>query len=64
MLEILEDEMISAMALVGPPGLPGPPGLAHLTPTSVCRAEPVTTAHEAHEMSAWVTLPVGRILQP
>jgi isopentenyl diphosphate isomerase/L-lactate dehydrogenase-like FMN-dependent dehydrogenase len=53
MLEILEDEMVSAMALAGLPSL------AHLTPTSVCKADPVTLPHE---MSAWVNMPVGRIL--
>jgi isopentenyl diphosphate isomerase/L-lactate dehydrogenase-like FMN-dependent dehydrogenase len=53
MLEILEDEMVSAMALAGLPSL------AHLTPASVCRAEAVTPPHE---MSAWVNMPVGRIL--
>jgi isopentenyl diphosphate isomerase/L-lactate dehydrogenase-like FMN-dependent dehydrogenase len=52
MLEILEDEMISAMALAGLPGL------SHLTPKSVCKAEAVTMPHE---MSAWVNMPVGRI---
>jgi isopentenyl diphosphate isomerase/L-lactate dehydrogenase-like FMN-dependent dehydrogenase len=52
MLEILEDEMVSAMALAGLPSL------AHLTPKSVCKAEPVTMPHE---MSAWVNMPVGRI---
>lgn len=52
MLEILEDEMVSAMALAGLPSL------AHLTPKSVCKAEPVTVPHE---MSAWVNMPVGRI---
>jgi len=52
MLEILEDEMISAMALAGLPSL------AAVTPKSVCRAEAVTMPHE---MSAWVNMPVGRI---
>jgi glycolate oxidase len=52
MLEILEDEMICAMALAGLPSL------AHLTPKSVCKAEAVTPPHE---MSAWVNMPVGRI---
>src|SRR5215212_1468961 len=52
MLEILEDEMVSTMALAGLPSL------AHLTPQSVCKAEPVTPPHE---MSAWVNMPVGRI---
>ena len=53
MLEILEDEMVSAMALAGLPSL------ADLTPNSVCKADPVTLPHE---MSAWVNMPVGRIL--
>ena len=52
MLEILEDEMISAMALAGLTSL------SQLTPKYVCKAEPVTTPHE---MSAWVNMPVGRI---
>lgn len=52
MLEILEDEMVSTMALAGLPSL------AHLTPKSVCKADPVTMPHE---MSAWVNMPVGRI---
>jgi isopentenyl diphosphate isomerase/L-lactate dehydrogenase-like FMN-dependent dehydrogenase len=53
MLEILEDEMVSAMALAGLPSL------SHLTPRSVCTADPVTPPHE---MSAWVNMPVGRII--
>ena len=53
MLEILEDEMVSAMALAGLPSL------ADLTPAFVCKADPVTLPHE---MSAWVNMPVGRIL--
>jgi isopentenyl diphosphate isomerase/L-lactate dehydrogenase-like FMN-dependent dehydrogenase len=52
MLDILEDEMISAMALAGLPNL------SALTPKFVCKAEPVTMPHE---MSAWVNMPVGRI---
>jgi isopentenyl diphosphate isomerase/L-lactate dehydrogenase-like FMN-dependent dehydrogenase len=52
MLEILEDEMVSAMALAGLTSL------SKLTPKYVCKAEPVTTPHE---MSAWVNMPVGRI---
>ena len=52
MLEILEDEMICAMALAGLPNL------AALTPKFVCKAAPVTMPHE---MSAWVNMPVGRI---
>lgn len=53
MLEILEDEMVCAMALAGLPSL------GDLTPKFVCPAEPVTIPHE---MSAWVNMPVGRIL--
>lgn len=53
MLEILEDEMICNMALSGLPSL------ADLTPAHVCKADPVTTPHE---MSAWVNMPVSRIL--
>ncbi|MCC7372450.1 MAG: alpha-hydroxy-acid oxidizing protein [Chloroflexi bacterium] len=53
MLEILEDEMVCSMALAGWPTL------GHLTPRSVCAADPVTPPHE---MSAWVNMPVGRIL--
>jgi glycolate oxidase len=52
MLEILEDEMVAGMALAGLPSL------AHLTPQSVCAADPVTPPHE---MSAWVNMAVGRI---
>ena len=52
MLEILEDEMVSAMALAGLPSL------SDLTPKFVCKAEAVTPPHE---MSAWVNMPVGRI---
>src|SRR5262249_44337184 len=53
MLEILEDEMISAMGLIGINSVD------MLTPRYVCRAEPVT---DAHEMSAWVNMPVARIV--
>ena len=53
MLEILEDEMVCAMALAGLPSLD------QLTPKFVCQAEAVTPPHE---MSAWVNMPVGRIL--
>jgi glycolate oxidase len=53
MLEILEDEMVSAMALAGLPSL------SQLTPSFVCKADPVTMPHE---MSAWVNMPVGRIV--
>ncbi|MGE3270820.1 MAG: alpha-hydroxy acid oxidase [Chloroflexota bacterium] len=52
MLEILEDEMVCAMALAGLPSL------EHLTPKYVCQAEAVTPPHE---MSAWVNMPLGRI---
>jgi glycolate oxidase len=53
MLEILEDEMVSVMALAGLPSL------ADLTPAFVCKGDLVTMPHE---MSAWVNMPVGRIL--
>ena len=53
MLEILEDELISAM------GLTGLTSIDKVTPKYVCPAEPVT---EAHEMSSWVNMPVARIL--
>jgi glycolate oxidase len=52
MLEILEDELISAM------GLCGLPSLGAVTPRLVCKADPVT---DPHEMSAWVNMPVARI---
>ena len=52
-LEILEDEMISAM------GLLGITSLDQLTSAYVRRAEPVTLPHE---MSAWANMPEGRIL--
>ena len=52
MLEILEDELVSAM------GLTGLRAINQVTPKYVCRAEPVT---DAHEMSAWVNMPVARI---
>ena len=48
MLEILEDEMVCAMALAGLTSL------SQLTPKYVCKADPVTTPHE---MSAWVNMP-------
>lgn len=53
MLEILEDELICAMALSG---------LTRIDQVStkyVCKATPVTPAHE---MSSWVNMPVDRIL--
>jgi len=53
MLEILEDELVSAM------GLTGLTSINQVTPKYVCKAEPVTLPHE---MSAWVNMPVGRIL--
>ena len=53
MLEILEDELMSAMGLVGLTSID------RVTPKYVCPAEPVT---EAHEMSSWVNMPVARIL--
>jgi isopentenyl diphosphate isomerase/L-lactate dehydrogenase-like FMN-dependent dehydrogenase len=53
MLEILEDELISAM------GLAGLTSIAQVSPAYVCKAEAVTPPHE---MSGWVNMPVGRIL--
>jgi isopentenyl diphosphate isomerase/L-lactate dehydrogenase-like FMN-dependent dehydrogenase len=53
MLEILEDELVSAM------GLTGITSIDKVTPKYVCQAEAVT---EAHEMSSWVNMPVSRIL--
>lgn len=53
MLEILEDEIRSAM------GLLGVTSMDRLTAAYVRRAEPVTMPHE---MSAWVNMPTGRIL--
>ena len=53
MLEILEDELMSAMGLVGLTSID------QVTPKYVCAAEPVT---EAHEMSSWVNMPVARIM--
>ncbi len=52
-LDILEDEMLSAM------GLLGVTSVNQLTPAYVQRAEPVT---DPHEMSGWVNMPGGRIL--
>ena len=52
MLEILEDELICEM------GLLGVTNMQQLTPAYVCKAEAVTPAHE---MSSWVNLPGGRI---
>ncbi|MDE2861716.1 MAG: alpha-hydroxy acid oxidase [Chloroflexota bacterium] len=52
-LEILEDEMISSMALLGVTSL------AELTPAYVRKAEAVTAPSE---MSSWVNMPGGRLL--
>lgn len=52
MLEILEDELICEM------GLLGVTSMAQVNADYVCRAEAVTPAHE---MSSWVNMPVGRI---
>ena len=51
-LEILENEIISAM------GLLGITSIDQLSPAYLRRAEPVTPAHE---MSAWVNMPGGRV---
>lgn len=53
MLEILEDELICEM------GLLGVTSVDQLSPKYVTPAEAVTPAHE---MSSWVNMPVGRIL--
>jgi len=53
MLEILEDELVSAM------GLCGLTSMSQVTPKYVCEAETVT---EAHEMSSWVNMATPRIL--
>jgi glycolate oxidase len=53
MLEILEDELICEMGLVGVTSM------AQMTTEYACKAEAVTPPHE---MSAWVNMPVGRIL--
>ena len=53
MLEILEDELICAMALTGITSI------GKATSKYVCKATPVTPAHE---MSSWVNMPVDRIL--
>jgi glycolate oxidase len=52
MLEILENEMISAM------GLMGVTSVDQLSTKYVARAEPV---HQPHEMSMWANMPGGRI---
>jgi glycolate oxidase len=51
-LEILENELISAM------GLLGITSIEQMTPAYLRQAEPVTPAHE---MSAWVNMPGGRV---
>jgi glycolate oxidase len=53
MLEILENEIISAM------GLLGVTSIDQLTNKYVCKTEPVMPAHE---MSAWTNMPGYRIL--
>ena len=53
MLEILEDELICEM------GLLGVTSIGQLSQAYVCPAEAVTPPHE---MSSWVNMPVGRIL--
>jgi hypothetical protein len=53
MLELLEDELISAMGLIGVTSI------GEVTPQYVCKAEAVTPPHE---MLAWVSMPVGSIL--
>jgi glycolate oxidase len=53
MLEILEDELVSAMGLIGVTSMD------QVSAKYVCKAEPVTMPHE---MSGWVNMPVGRIL--
>ena len=52
MLEILEDELICEM------GLLGVTSMAEVNSKYVCKAEPVTPPHE---MSSWVNMPIGRI---
>ena len=52
MLEILENEIISAM------GLMGVTSIAEVTTEYVTRADAVTAAHE---MSAWVNMPGYRL---
>jgi isopentenyl diphosphate isomerase/L-lactate dehydrogenase-like FMN-dependent dehydrogenase len=52
MLEILEDELVTALALCGLPSI------NLVTRDYVCPAEPVTMPHE---MSSWVNMPVDRI---
>ena len=52
-LEILEEEIMIAM------GLLGVPIMDQLAPAYVCEGDAVTAAHE---MSTWVNMPAGRIL--
>ncbi len=52
-LEILEDEVLRVMALLGVPSMD------RLDPTYVTEGQPVT---QPHEMSAWVNMPEDRIL--
>ena len=52
-LEILEDEIRVAMALLGVTSI------NQLSPSYVCQAEATTTPHE---MSSWVNMPVDRIV--
>ena len=51
-LEILEEELVVAMALMGVTSIEG------LGPAYVCEAEPTA---DPHEMSTWVNMPVPRI---
>ena len=51
-LEVLEDELVSAM------GLLGVTSIEQLGPASVREADIVTPPHE---MSSWVNMPGGRI---
>ena len=53
MLEIVEDELVCAMGLIGIPSI------KDVTPKHVAAADPVT---DSHEMSAWVNKPLDRIL--
>jgi isopentenyl diphosphate isomerase/L-lactate dehydrogenase-like FMN-dependent dehydrogenase len=53
MLEIVEDELICAM------GLMGLTSIDQITPKYVCQTQPVTPSHE---MSSWVNMPLPRII--
>ena len=53
LLELLEDEILVAM------GLLGVTRLDQLNPSYLCKAEPVGVAHE---MSGWVNMPGGQVL--